>query len=348
MSNDAAFDKDDDELFKMPAFKSIGLDDILTWHEELPPFVVDGLVRAAAVTVFLVDPRVNVRYFALDLAMAAASGTAIEPFGPGAGVPTALYLPDGDPNTDSQSISGLFARIGAPPMRRRARANFNWCHGAAPGRTLPQLNTSSGQHAFMRSLPEDCKMVVLVNPGMFLVEAPDRLNTARLDGLLKKLTDRGIAVAVFETGVRPSSAASAYVSHHHDLIRLKLDVAAPVDFGEGFAVTRPKPLCGKQPSTLHVWYAERDGLIESGCDFGVEDREAMGKQVEMRERQERIARMMADREARGLPKLRQKTIADALGVDPATVTRDMQAMRSRWKRQEARRMTSAPRPKDET
>lgn len=346
MSSDANFHSDDDEVFKVPAFKPLSFNDILTWHTELPPFVVDGLVRAASVTVFLVDPRINVRYFALDVALAAASGTEIKPFGLGAGVLTMLYLPDGDPNADSQSISALFACIGAPPARARAAANFHLCHGAAPGRPLPQLNTSSGQHALLRSLPEGCKLVVLVNPSMYLAEAPDPLNKARLDSLLMKLTDKGIAVAIFETSARASSTASAFVSNHHELIQLKRDVAAPVDFGEGFAIARPKPLCGKMPSTLHVWYEERDGLIQSGWDAGVEDREAMGKQVEIRERQERIIRLEAEREAQGLPKLPQKTIADLMEVDPATITRDMQAIRSRWKRQEARRLASAPRKDD--
>ena len=69
------------------------------------------------------------------------------------------------------------------------------------------------------------------------------------------------------------------MTSHHELIRLKYDPAAPVDLGEGFAITRPKPLCGKSPSTLHLWYAERDGLIASGWDGGLEDREVVGKQM---------------------------------------------------------------------
>lgn len=345
MPEQADFHSDDD--FGTPAFKPQGLDQILTAHYEVNPFVVDGLVRENSVSVFLVDPRVNVRLFAIDLAMTAASGTAIEPFGVGAGVPTMLYLPDGDADLDSKAVSALFARIGAPPARGRTRGNFRWCHGHAEGRTLPQLDKTDGQHAFMRSLPEGCKLVVLVNPKKYMAEPSDPMNNARLDALLAKLKKKGIAVAIFETAARPSSTASACVVGHHELIHLKLDAAAPVNFGEGFTITRPKPLCGRLPTTLHLWYMEGEGLIQSGWDSGLEDREAVGKQREIRERQESIARIYADYADRGLKPPTQKSIADALSVDPATVTRDMRDVRRRLKTQENMRKAAAPRPKDE-
>lgn len=338
----------DDNEFGRPAFKRLGLEQVLDWHQEAQPFIVDGLVREGSVTVFLVDPRINVRHFPIDLAMAAAAGTAIQPFGLGAAVPTVLYLPDGDANDDSQTIRSLFARVGAPPVVRRLLDNFSWCHGSAMGGKLPQLNKSDGQQAFMRSLPESCKLAVLVNPSPYLAEGPDPMNDAKLNALLARLTKAGVAVAIFETAAKPSTTASAYVTSHHELIRLKYDPAAPVDLGEGFAITRPKPLCGKSPSTLHLWYAEHDGLIASGWDGGLEDREVVGKQMEMREREQRILRMYADHEARGLPKPTQKSIAEFLQVDPATITRDMQAIRRRYKTQEKQRAALRPKPKDPT
>lgn len=339
-----------DEYFGTPEFKPQGLDQILNAHYEVSPFVVDGLVRENSVSVFLVDPRINVRLFAMDLAMAAASGTAIEPFGVGACVPTMLYLPDGDAEHDRRTVSALFARIGAPPVRARTRGNFRWCHGHAEGRSLPQLDKTDGQQAFMRSLPEGCKLVVLVNPKKYMTEPSDPMNHARLDGLLAKLKKKGIAVAIFETAARPSSTASACVVSHHELIRLKLDVAAPVNFGEGFTITRPKPLCGRLPTTLHLWHMESEGLIQAGWDGGLEDREAVGKQREIRERQESIARIYAEYEERGMKPPTQKSIADVLNVDAATVTRDMQAVRRRLNTQEKMRKAAAlaPRREDET
>ena len=74
----------DDNEFGRPAFKRLGLEQVLDWHQEAQPFIVDGLVREGSVTVFLVDPRINVRHFPIDLAMAAAAGTVIQPFGLGA------------------------------------------------------------------------------------------------------------------------------------------------------------------------------------------------------------------------------------------------------------------------
>ena len=59
----------------------------------------------------------------------------------------------------------------------------------------------------MRSLPESCKLAVLVNPSPYLAEGPDPMNDAKLNTLLARLTKAGVAVAIFETAAKPSTTA---------------------------------------------------------------------------------------------------------------------------------------------
>lgn len=342
---DVKEDLDEEGWPIIQAFRPMGLEEIFELRRERPPFIVEGLVRERATTVFLTDPHVRLRYFPMHVALSAVSGARLEPFGPGAGQPTLLCLPDGDSFEDSKALSSLFALVASPPQRRRAYDGFRWCHGADDGKGLPQLNTTDGQRALRRSMPKACKLVVLVNLAKYLAEAPDRMNGASFDRFLADLNKEGIAVAIFEFAARPSNAVSAYVSHHHELIRLAVDVAAPVDYGEGFAVKRSKTLSGDMPATLHVWYRQEGELIRPGWDCGGEDRSAMGKQVAIWERQQRIESIQAEAEARGV-KISQKTIAEELKVDPATVTRDMKAIRARHRRQEIRR-AALPSPADE-
>ena len=324
----------DDEGFPIThAFQPMRTAEILQLRREPLPFTVEGLVREKGSTVFLVDQRIDTRYFAIHLALVAASGARLEPFGRGVGAPALLCMPDGDPFDDSRTFSALFANLGASHQRALVESNFRWCHGAAAGTSLPQLNTSSGQAALRNSLPPGCRLLVLVNPGRYLAETPDPMNKAHLDPLIAKLNKEGIAVAIIEPATRPNAAGSVYIGVHHDLVRLSLDAAAPVDFGAGFAMTRPRTLAAGMPTTLHLWYRENDGLVEAGWDPGIEDRVNMGKQVEIWERQRRVETLLAECKSRGV-EVCQKTIAESLNVHPSTITRDIRDVRARLKAQE--------------
>lgn len=321
------------------ALEPMRITQILQWRDVPMPFVVGNLVPEAKTTVFVADHRIDVRYFAMHLAIAAVTGERVEPFGAGARVPTLLLTPDGHRADDSQLLAAMLARVKDPNHLLSAHLGFRWCHGAKNGEDLPQFNNVVGHNALRHAMPPNCKLVVIVRPTRYLKDPADLFTAKAFERLLKELNDDGVAVVLIEPSRKPAAAVAEFTDRQYNVFDLAFDNDALSDCGTGFSITAPKHLAGGMPSTLHLWYLQDEtGVVDLGWEDGLGDRPAKGKALEKYQRQRKITQIQMECMARGV-QVRQKDIADRLEVSEATVTRDMQDMRQRLQRLKGSRPT---------
>ncbi|MBW8844038.1 MAG: hypothetical protein JF607_03565 [Burkholderiales bacterium] len=314
------------------ALEPMRIPEILQLRDVPVPYVVGNLVPEAKTTVFVADHRIDVRYFAMHLAIAAVTGARVEPFGAGACVPTLLLIPDGHRVDDSQLLAGMLARIESSNQMLSAHLGFRWCHGAREGEQLPQFNHAVGHKALRRAMPMNCKLVIIVRPTCYLKGAQDLFTDKAFERLLKELNDDGVAVVLVEPSRKPASAIAEFTERQYNVLDLAFDEPALMDCGTGFSITAPRHLAGGMPTTLHFWYLQdENGVIDLGWEDGLLERPEKGKALEKYQRQMKIRRIQMECKARGV-KVKQKYIADRLDISAATVTRDMQDMRRRLER----------------
>jgi hypothetical protein len=314
------------------SLEPLRIPEILQLRDVPVPYVVGNLVPEAKTTVFVADHRIDVRYFAMHLAIAAVTGERVEPFGAGACVPTLLLIPDGHRVDDSRLLAGMLARIEHTDRMLSAHLGFRWCHGARKGEQLPQFNNTVGHKALRRAMPPNCKLVIIVRPTCYLKGEQDLFTDKAFERLLRALNDDGVAVVLIEPSRKPASAIAEFTDRQYNVFDLAFDNDALTDFGTGFSITAPKHLAGGMPSTLHLWYLQdENGVIDLGWEDGLAEYPVKGKALEKYQRQRKIHRIQMECKARGV-KVHQKDIAGRLEVSEATVTRDMQEMRRRLQR----------------
>jgi hypothetical protein len=314
------------------ALEPMRIPEILRLRDVPVPYVVGNLVPEAKTTVFVADHRIDVRYFAIHLAIAAVTGARVEPFGAGARVPTLLLIPDGNRVDDGQLLAGMLARIESSNELLSAHLGFRWCHGAREGEQLPQFNHAVGHKALRRAMPPNCKLVIIVRPTCYLKGEQDLFADKSFERLLTELNDDGVAVALVEPSRKPASAIAEFTDRHYNVFDLAFDDHAPNEWGTGFCIKAPRHLAGGMPSTLHLWYLQDEsGVIDLGWEDGLLERPEKGKALEKYQRQMKIKKIQMECKARGVV-VTQRYIADRLEVSEATVTRDLQEMRQRLQR----------------
>jgi len=104
-------------------------------------------------------------------------------------------------------------------------------------------------------------------------------------------------------------------------IHLSMDSGAPRDYGTGFTVSRRKISEQESvPAVFQFWYTVIDGKLDHGWECRDPNNTISAKQLAMFERQKRVKDLLASG-------MQQKDIASAIGVNAATVSRDVGAIK---------------------
>jgi hypothetical protein len=105
------------------------------------------------------------------------------------------------------------------------------------------------------------------------------------------------------------------------VIHLSMDSGAPRDYGTGFTVSRRKISEQESvPPVFQFWYTVIDGKLDHGWECRDPNNTISAKQLAMFERQKRVKDLLASG-------MQQKDIASAIGVNAATVSRDVGAIK---------------------
>ncbi len=310
---------EDDGLFR----NAISLGDIVNIPVPEAIEILPGLIFQAQNTVALVDPGLydQAFMFAVIVGHSIAGGETLPPLGTPTASETLLVIGGGNRRLAMERLKLKSEHCKSDFARRRAQGNLHLTRRTSGRNHSLYLNQASGQRTFKDSIPDDCKLVIFADANWWLTtKEKDKHDYKRFDGFHSDLNQMGIATLSFVQNGRGAAGVlenEFLLDGSTTFVELTKDPAAPHEFGGGFNVVRTKiSEHDSIPLRFQFWYKVTDGKL----DFGWECRDPAdadtAKNVEMKERQKRV-RELAEK---GMP---QKEIAVALGVDQATVSRDV-------------------------
>ena len=313
---DQGFPEDPTEEIPFPT-----ADEFLALPQKATSFIVEDLIPKSGNVLFRIDPDIDTQMFAIELGVAAAAGRPFPPYGHSSSVTTAMVFKSGSLHRIREQMQLAIHRCG-PLGRKRALGQLHLYHPKLEGKQIEYLNSRYDQSDLCNSLPDDCGLLIVYDSAGFLATKNERdpLSYQRFASYLKMLNARGIATAVFFQSARRAYAGfedDLVMDGWHNIIDLSLWAGAPRESGGGFSVSQRKVSEYETvPSCYQYWYTVIGGKLESGFECSDSSDLMTIKQVEMADRQMRVKEMLA----RGV---QQKTIAEQLGVDAATISRDV-------------------------
>lgn len=322
----------EDPLSQIP-FPAAG--ELLAIRQPATPYIIEGLIPKAGNVLFRIEAGVDAQMFAVRLGVAASAGHALAPYGHASSVTTAMVFKSGSLERIREQVQLSIDHLGSALGRKRALASLHLYHPKLEGKQFHYMTSHYEQAELLKSLPDDCKLLIVYDSAGFMAKKNEREldDYKHFSSYLKKLNSLGIATAVFFQSARKAYAGfedELLMDAWHNVIDLSPWTGAPREFGGGFTVSQLKisefdtvPIC------YDYWYTVIDGKLEIGFECGESSDPQTIKQVEMKERQMRVKEMLA----RGM---QHKTIAAQLGVDAATVSRDVAKIKA------SERTTSTP------
>ncbi|MBS1196490.1 MAG: hypothetical protein H6R18_275 [Proteobacteria bacterium] len=303
----------------------ITLGEMVSMPMETIEYAFPGLLPTARNVFFQVAPGVDFLCFANLIAFSMAGGARFPPYGTPKPVVTLVISCRGYKTRTSEQMVLNFRKRPVGPIYIRARNNllFRYLEDAEIGK----LTNRYDQDEFVDSLPPNCRCVLFHDAHHLIAKKQehDVVSNATFGRLLSALNEKGIATFVFFKTRRKASSEIAdelFQVAGDRLITLSENPAAPREYGGGCTVERPKTSEHEDvPLRFSFWYSVIDDKLEYGWECR-DPADANGaKQIEMLERRKRVQDMLE----RGMP---QKEIAGELGVDAATISRDVAKVRA--------------------
>jgi hypothetical protein len=325
MSNNSSTDCD--SIFRDPEdaliLRAVPLGEILKMPFPKPTEIVPGLIFGNQNTVVLVGPGLydHALMLAIIISQIVAAGGHIPPFGGVSSLKTHLLIGVGNRALVLERLNLMRSRFKMPFVRHRADLNLHLNFRNPERWQSLYLNQLGGQRTFKDSISDGTELVVFADANYWLTtKEKNPHDYRRFNSLHADLNEMGIATLSFVQSGKVSAGVlenEFLLDGSTTFVELTKDAGAPTEFGGGFNVVRAK-ISEHDPIPLRFsfWYTNIDGKL----DFGWECRDPAdssntAKEVEIFERQKRVAEMLA----LNIP---QKDIAAALKVDPATVSRD--------------------------
>lgn len=307
-----------DEFEQITRFQMRSLDELARAPEHLPPPLMKGLVTAGELTVFRADPGVEVSEFMYLLARCLATNCDLGPFVTTEAMDVTLLVGGGHAAADAAYVSTLqeYDRdwTAADTRKHLSVYHRHWEKDASI-----HLDNAEGRNILRDSLTRNTKVVILDDITQWLTSAPGRRDDEiRIELVLKDLAQRGIALIVFDQATKVGDRfCDQYLTHATNLVRLTRDACAPTEIGGGFNIVRKKVgLNDKLPTTTQWWWAVIDGEFKTGWEFRDPASELSAKDIAIAERQILVRQYAATG-------WNQKAIAKELGINQATVSRDL-------------------------
>lgn len=309
-----------------PKLPLVTLGDMLNQPVAIQKFILPELIPEAGHVCVSVAPDVDALQFATQLAYACAAGLPFRPFGEAQSTVTAAFFPPGMACLVREHFE-LFANTPQGDEQwGRACTNLHSC----TDELSVDLGWSIAQAQLDESLPPNCKLAIYFDVrALFGEKKIGVLDHQAITPHLARLRQRGIATVIFlQRRHRGSAVESELLAGEGYHLALDAAASAPREFGGGYTVHRRKvsefdtvPRC-----YLH-WYRVKDRRIKFGWEVPSGGPQLSAKQMEIVERRARVEQLKA-------AGMEQRAIASVLGVDPATISRDVADIRANASMQE--------------
>ena len=301
-------------------FQLRSFDELAQGAQHLSPALMQGLIAAGELTVFRADPNVDTSPFMYLLARSLATHSDIGPFATDGAVDVTLLVSSGHAQEDAAFINILqqYDRDWAAADTQKRLAVYHRHHEKDHA---TYLDTAEGRDALRESLLSRPRTKVVILDDIAKWLSPGRAqrdDEVRLEAVIHDLTQRGIALVVFDRATKAGERfCDQYLAHASNLIRLTRDDCAPVEIGGGFNICRKTlGLHDKLPATIQWWWAVIDGEFRTGWEWRDPASELSAKEIAIAEREILVRQYAADG-------WKQKDIAKALGIKQWTVSRDL-------------------------
>ncbi|MCX7164800.1 MAG: hypothetical protein NTV11_00815 [Rhodocyclales bacterium] len=305
--------------------KVASLKDLLARPFPMLDYLIEGFIPKATNVYVRVNSGVAPhasQMFAVIVGVSVAAGARLEPLGFATASNTFLVTRTGNLSHVREQVQLAYEKLNNPLVRNRAKANFCLHHHQIGGEPVGHLNDKFDQDTLLQSMPPNCELVIFLDSARLMAGKKDQdvLSYRHFHRFLADLNKDGIATLIFYEAHRKANVEledELLSDGANYLLTLTTDPAAPHDYGGGFIVERRKiSEFDTVPTRFSFWYTVVDGKLDYGWEIRDPANDTTAKNVEMIERQKRVR----DLSAKGM---QQKAIAVALGVDAATVSRDL-------------------------
>lgn len=273
---------------------------------------------------------VDAQMYAAIMSVAVAAGRQLGPYGNTA-AGTVLFVYGAAIHTRVlEQFELLCDKFKSPDKREAAVLNLNLYRTDLGFDDEGSLIGVEGRKKFDFAIPPDSKLVVFFDVARCLRKRTCTEDDFRQFGAtLDDLNESGIATLVFYRANRKTDAAFAdeiLADSNGYTLELTEDRGAPREYGTGFHVMRRKTSeHDTVPTNFQVWYTVINKELQFGWECRGPDETSNHKQIEVAERQKRVDDLLASG-------MQQKDIAAALGVTPATVSRDASVLKTKAKK----------------
>lgn len=294
-----------------------------------PDAVLPGVVYEGQSTFVRVANGIDAQIYATIISIAVAAGLKLSPYGKCVGGPVLFAYGAAAETRVLEQAQLLCDRIKSSELREAAVSNL-YLHRIDLGPDdAGSLVEVEGRTMFDLTIPPDCKLAVFFDVARCLRKrACGEEDFRQLGHLLSDLNRCGIATLVFYRAGKKTDATFAdelLGDCNGFTLELTEDRAAPREYGTGFTVKRRKASeHDTVPTYFQVWYTVMNNALDFGWECRAPDDTSNHKQIEIAERQKRVADLMDSG-------MQQKDIAAALGVNSATVSRDASVLKTKAK-----------------
>lgn len=273
-----------------------------------------GLLYAGTLHRFAIEPEVPARQFGMLLTSTVAIGADLGPFAKGPGAKVFYVSGAGDEAADQHRLQSILNGLDKVQQEKLA-TSFTMYHRGMEGDDQIDLTTDEGREVLSKSIPTGTKVMVIdYLPAFFPLEPFTPKVRQKLDSWFNDLCNRGMTIVVFDVESKKRNMSGE--RREKNTIYLEQDSTAPTQFGGGHLLRRSRfDDADSMPKCVSFWYSEVDGKLDYG--FSVpddEDRDA----PHLTKRLERKLKVESMRNAG----MSQKTIAEVLKVNAATICRD--------------------------
>lgn len=326
-----------------PALRGTPLSIALAKPTTPPSAVVPGLVHEGQSTFVRVAKEIDAQIYAAIISVAVATGLKLSPYGKCMGGRVLFAYSSAIAARVIEQSQLLCDKFKSADKREAVKSNLCLYRTDLGFDNEGSLVGHEGRKQFDLAIPPNCKLAVFFDAARCLrKQACDEEDFRQFGQLLNDLNRNGIATLVFYCAGKKADAAFAeelLTDCNGYTLELTEDRAAPREYGTGFTVKRRKASeHDTVPTYFQFWYTVMNKELNFGWECRAPDDMSNHKQIEIAERQKRVADLLDSG-------MQQKDIAAALGVNSATVSRDVSAVKAKA-RKSSKDDTAAARSKD--
>ena len=312
-----------------PDFERRDLDQSMTLRELLkqplqdPDYLINGLVQRGGVTIVRADADLSVAWYFNVLAMYAAGGGTLYPFGYIPSVSTYLAHTAPVPPRTKEQLPLALRTLKSPGLMTQAEKNLHIVSMADHEKRLRKFSNRSDQRRLVDLISEDAQLVIVPDAFFSAAKNGDDFELRNIGRMFEEIVAKGAALILcVQMSEREWLALQRQlrICYPFNFVELLRDPAAPPDLGAGLIVQLSRiSEFDTVPVTHRVSYIVRNKKMSLGFDLVDSDDKLTAKQVEMAVRQARAQQLKEQG-------MLSKDIAKELGVDPATVSRDLRSV----------------------